>query len=75
MLNKANGRKENMSEDKPVGAEKIEPEVEEMIADAEDEMKKLKAEIARLENIVKNFKKMHSGWMNYKSQLGLADDQ
>ena len=64
-----------MSEkEKIVNEEKIEPEVAEMIADAEEEMKKMKAEIARLENIVKNFKKMHSNWSTYKSQLGLSDE-
>lgn len=70
MLNKANGRKENMSEE-----EKMDPEVEQMIADGEAEIKAMKKEIARLENIIKNFKKMHSGWANYKSQLGLQDDK
>jgi len=55
--------------------DKLEPEVAEMIADGEAEIKAMKTEIARLEGIIKNFKKMHSGWANYKSQLGLQDDK
>jgi len=37
----------------------------------EDEIKALKIENKRLEKVIDNFKKMHSGWAGYRQQLGL----
>jgi peptidoglycan hydrolase CwlO-like protein len=44
------------------------------IEETEKEMKVLKKEIKRLEDVVDKFKKYHNNWRNYKSQLGLGDE-
>lgn len=45
------------------------------IEETENEMKVLKKEIKRLEDVVDKFKKYHTNWHTYKSQLGLKDEQ
>ena len=37
----------------------------------EEELKDLKKEVARLNNVVNLFKKMYSNWHKFKHQLGL----
>ena len=37
----------------------------------EEELKDLKKEVARLNNVVNLFKKMYSNWYKFKHQLGL----
>jgi len=37
----------------------------------EEELKELKAEVARLTNVVNLFKKMYNNWYKFKHQLGL----
>lgn len=37
----------------------------------EEELKDLKKEVARLNNVVDLFKKMYSNWYKFKHQLGL----
>ena len=44
------------------------------IEETENEMKVLKKEIKRLEDVVDKFKKYHTNWHTYKSQLGLSED-
>ena len=65
--------KETM-EKEPTISEPLEPEVREMIEDAEKEVALMKKEIIRLETIITNFKKMHNNWATYKNQLGLGDE-
>jgi hypothetical protein len=52
--------------------EKKQVEVVEIVPQTiEDELKELKKEVARLNNVVGQFKKMYSNWANFKTQLGL----
>jgi HAMP domain-containing protein len=37
----------------------------------EDEIKELKAEVARLTNVIEQFKKMYNNWYKFKHHLGL----
>tara|TARA_B110001454_G_C12692383_1_gene422832 strand:+ start:659 stop:838 length:180 start_codon:yes stop_codon:yes gene_type:complete len=50
---------------------KIDPRTEIRAQILEEEVKELKTENKRLEKVIDNFKKMHSGWAGYRQQLGL----
>jgi len=50
---------------------RIDPKIEIRAQILEEEVKVLNTENKRLEKVIDNFKKMHSGWAGYRQQLGL----